>query len=437
LFAPDGTPVGEEFKVNTQPADSDPYPYVAMDVDGDFLVAWNAPDGLSSGIFARRYNALGEPQGDPFAVNQVTTGVQWFPTAAMDAAGNFAVTWTGKPQVNGRFAIYARRFNADGTPRGNEFTVSMATAAVDAQYSRIGMDDRGDMVIVWSAKDSVGDGVAARRYDPNGQPYEAEFPGNVNTPGGDEFPSAVAMDEDGDFMVLFSSLQQLRTSWDVIAQQFEANTPAVAVDDEGQTDQVTPVQIDILANDTDIDGIPLPGTVQIVQGPTFGTVEINPADGSLLYVPDPTYAGPITIGYTVLDDNGEVSNVGRVEITVRLLAARPWQNGRNRFDVNDDGEVAPIDAQQIINELNRFGARSLQIPPAGAQLPPPFYDVDGDDNLAPIDALLVINELNRQSPVAPLADAAPLAGASLSAAAVDAALAESQSPSRSLRRKRR
>ena len=71
----------------------------------------------------------------------------------------------------------------------------------------------------------------------------------------------------------------------------------------------------------------------------------------------------------------------------------PWQNARNRFDVNNDGLVSPIDALLVINALN---VRMILTP----ELPDPFIpvryvDVSGDGLLSPIDALLVINELNR------------------------------------------
>ena len=67
----------------------------------------------------------------------------------------------------------------------------------------------------------------------------------------------------------------------------------------------------------------------------------------------------------------------------------PWQNQTNRFDVNNDGAVSPIDALLIINDLNVKGARTL----TAADSSPPFVDVDGDGNSAPIDVLQVINAI--------------------------------------------
>ncbi|MBC8355868.1 MAG: hypothetical protein H8E66_28155 [Planctomycetes bacterium] len=67
----------------------------------------------------------------------------------------------------------------------------------------------------------------------------------------------------------------------------------------------------------------------------------------------------------------------------------PWQNQSNRFDVNNDGVVSPIDALQVINDLNARGSRTLTVSDAT----PPFIDVDGDGHAAPIDVLQVINSI--------------------------------------------
>ena len=69
-----------------------------------------------------------------------------------------------------------------------------------------------------------------------------------------------------------------------------------------------------------------------------------------------------------------------------------WQNPRDRFDVNDNQLVSPVDALLIINALNSGGGRLL----TGSGVPTfPYIDVTGEGVLSPTDALLVINELNK------------------------------------------
>ena len=76
----------------------------------------------------------------------------------------------------------------------------------------------------------------------------------------------------------------------------------------------------------------------------------------------------------------------------RQLLAADFQNPENAYEVTLDGFVAPIDALNIINDLNANGARDLREP--GVVLPDGPLDVDGDYFIAPIDALMIINLLN-------------------------------------------
>ncbi|MCB9941386.1 MAG: hypothetical protein H6823_24400 [Planctomycetaceae bacterium] len=87
--------------------------------------------------------------------------------------------------------------------------------------------------------------------------------------------------------------------------------------------------------------------------------------------------------------------------------ASRWQNQTNRFDVNNDGAVSPLDALQIINDLNSKGSRILVI----ADGVPPYLDVNGDGSVAPIDVLQVINAIEAaasegESPL--LGDSSPI-----------------------------
>jgi len=80
----------------------------------------------------------------------------------------------------------------------------------------------------------------------------------------------------------------------------------------------------------------------------------------------------------------------------RLTLATPWQNPLDPLDVDGNTEIQPLDALQVINDLNANGPHSLS-PPGQGDGPPPFVDVDGNNFLTPLDALLIINRLNENS----------------------------------------
>ena len=83
------------------------------------MVAWQSDpqDGSAYGIYAQRYNAAGAPQGSEFRVNTTTAGNQNHPSVAMDADGDFVVAWASYPLDRSAFGIYAQRYNAAGVPQ--------------------------------------------------------------------------------------------------------------------------------------------------------------------------------------------------------------------------------------------------------------------------------------------------------------------------------
>ena len=68
-----------------------------------------------------------------------------------------------------------------------------------------------------------------------------------------------------------------------------------------------------------------------------------------------------------------------------------WQNQRNQFDVDGDGDVIPLDVLILINYINAHPSGAL---PDSPQLPPPYYDINNDGFCTPLDVLLVINYIN-------------------------------------------
>ena len=103
---------------------------------------------------------------------------------------------------------------------------------------------------------------------------------------------------------------------------------------------------------------------------------------------------PMSATRQVVLGSGEI--VDRIDFGGRP-AALLWQNAVNRFDVNNDGHVSPIDVLLIINDVNNKGARRLPVPPAPADIWPRFLDVTGDGFVSPIDILHVINTLNART----------------------------------------
>ncbi|MBN1684564.1 MAG: cadherin-like domain-containing protein, partial [Gammaproteobacteria bacterium] len=107
------------------------------------------------------------------------------------------------------------------------------------------------------------------------------------------------------------------------------NRPPIAVDDIRETPEDTPININILANDSDPNSDPLIIT-GITNNPSHGSVTINP-DGTVTYTPDPNYNGSDTFEYEVSDGQGG-SNTAIVTVNVTPAADYP-----NTFDSSITG----------------------------------------------------------------------------------------------------
>ncbi|MGV3526475.1 MAG: hypothetical protein ACO1RX_19815 [Candidatus Sericytochromatia bacterium] len=149
-------------------------PQIALDGEGDFVVAWNSygynnPD-FDGEVFARRYNAGGTDQGNAFQVNTYTSGYQSNVEIAMDTSGDFVISWQSVPEDGSTNGVYARRYNAAATAQGTPFRVNTMTSGSQSAPD-VAMDDDGNFVIIWSTEgqDGNGSGVYAKRYAANGR----------------------------------------------------------------------------------------------------------------------------------------------------------------------------------------------------------------------------------------------------------------------------
>src|SRR5690606_27596732 len=96
----------------------------------------------------------------------------------------------------------------------------------------------------------------------------------------------------------------------------EANLcPPAAENDNIQTEEDTPIVVEVLKNDSDPDGSLMPATVIIVSPPSHGSVKVN-QDGTVVYTPHKDYHGNDSFTYTIKDDDGLISNIGQVAVKV-------------------------------------------------------------------------------------------------------------------------
>ncbi|MEH2202157.1 beta strand repeat-containing protein [Nostoc sp.] len=226
-----GVAQGNEFKVNTTTTGDQINPTIAINASGDFVVSWQSQDESGNGIYAQRYNSAGVAQGNEFKVNTYTDDNQINPTVAMDAAGDFVISWQSYYQDNSYYGIYAQRYNSSGAVQGNEFKVNNYTIK-DQRNSTVAMDAAGNFVISWTsfAQDGSSSGIYAQRYNSSGAVQGPEFKVNTYTNSSQDNPTIAINANNGDFVISWTSDGQDGSSDGVYAQRY--NSAGVAQGNE-------------------------------------------------------------------------------------------------------------------------------------------------------------------------------------------------------------
>ncbi|MEM1206858.1 MAG: SdrD B-like domain-containing protein [Acidobacteriota bacterium] len=128
-----------------------------------FVTAWWKNREDPEGVYARRFDSLGNPLGAPFLPSLLPElPVQSTVPVAVDGSGNFVIAWPEKP-LESRYddeielapsrdgdsvTIMARAFGPDGTPQGNDFVVNTTVEGFQAQPS-LAMNADGRWVATW------------------------------------------------------------------------------------------------------------------------------------------------------------------------------------------------------------------------------------------------------------------------------------------------
>ena len=159
-------------------------PDASIDQDGEFVVCWYEPGPTE--VLARTFSSITSPQGDPFLMNADTTPGRGNSTIARDASGRYVIVWNEEGEQ-----IRGQRFEKDGTPVGENFTV-VTNAQADLSIPLIASDPSGNFVVAWTVDTPTNDDIFARRFDHNGAALGDPFPVNTFTLF-NQFATGIAM----------------------------------------------------------------------------------------------------------------------------------------------------------------------------------------------------------------------------------------------------
>ena len=137
------------------------------------------------------------------------------------------------------------------------------------------------------------------------------------------------------------------------------------------SDEDTSITIDVLANDTDVDGTLDPTSLVITIQPEHGTVSVDPVTGEVTYTPNVDYNGEDSFEYTVKDNEGSVSNSATVSLTVDAVDDVPV------ITLTDSSIVVSEEGLENANDDTTGSSDSTNAASATGSFS--VSEVDGDD----------------------------------------------------------
>jgi hypothetical protein len=201
-FMPDGAESLTEQRVNSGSMVAESAPAVAMEDDGDIVVAWEA----GGKALAAGFTPTGVVRFAPIELASSAGGWKGRPVVAVIPSGGFVAAWEECPATTpftteaagcaGRQRqVMARVFGTDGSTGPTGAVVASATNVYRAAYPQIGAAADGRFMVVWQ-DDSNNNGsfeVAQRSFNANGTAIGAA-PASVNkNDRGNQISPAIAM----------------------------------------------------------------------------------------------------------------------------------------------------------------------------------------------------------------------------------------------------
>nr|NQU93349.1 hypothetical protein [Bacteroidota bacterium] len=201
-FSADGTPLGNNFRVNDDPGNSFPeQPDISVSTSGKIIISWEDRRNGNRDIWAQRYLADGSLVGDNFMVSDDPgPDDQQNPSVSINSEGKFVISW--EDNRNGHSDVYARRFSADGVPVGSSFLVNDESFITYEYTTDVYMAPNGNFTITWDDHrlGFLGN-IFAQSYASNGVASGNNFKVNDNLESGNQCQPSLALGANNSFII--------------------------------------------------------------------------------------------------------------------------------------------------------------------------------------------------------------------------------------------
>ncbi|TAN53603.1 MAG: tandem-95 repeat protein, partial [Methylococcaceae bacterium] len=226
VFEANGTPVGNEFRVNTTTTATQSNPSIAALSNGGFAIAWESAanyntDGRGWDDYVQRYDAGGTAVGSETLLNATLTGDQNTPQLAALPSGGFVSTWLQR-ETNGTYTIHGRVFDANAQP-GNEFTLDTSGTTVDdnaiPRHPAIGVFSNGNFIVAW--ENLYREYIYAQRFDASGTAQGSRYQLGPTTGQPGAWPAVTVLADDS--FIIGGASTTTNGDFDMFGWSFDAS----------------------------------------------------------------------------------------------------------------------------------------------------------------------------------------------------------------------
>lgn len=212
-FDADGMPTSNEMEVASRGRTAS----IAATSTGDLMVVWET-QVPNWEIRGRHYDAIGNPLGDAYVLNDSDAFRHTAPYARASRAGGFVVTWESFG-TNGK-ELHARRIPETGGA-ANPLIVIADYVYTESYPVKLASTKSGELVFVWHdfVEESNPFNIYARLFDAENVPLGETFRVNEDTDGRQWFPS-VGVSREGRFTVVWTGIPAGNMSSIVLGRRF-------------------------------------------------------------------------------------------------------------------------------------------------------------------------------------------------------------------------
>jgi hypothetical protein len=216
LIGANGAALGAQFQANSLVGKSENYPAVTGLADGGFLVVWTTPE-----VHGRKFKADGTPVGDDFQINTFTTGAEAETDVVLGFGDQLLVVWKDSEENVEETEIRGRFFNQNLAAQGSDFRINTFTAGAQ-NHVKAGDYGSAGFFVVWESVGSAGSDVNAqsiqgRIVTGSDQFHGAQFQLNAWITGAQQLPGIGG--RDGNIAIAWRSPGNVETDKAVIVGQ--------------------------------------------------------------------------------------------------------------------------------------------------------------------------------------------------------------------------